>query len=269
MAVSDNAEQRPMMDLVDQRKAWNAQSASYQAHHAIPTGVIHYGPNIPTEDELGLVGDPQGKDVLEVGCGGGQNAVVFKKRGAARVAGIDLSDEQIAYARKLAKREKVDVEYHQGSVEDLSRFADASFDIAFSAYCFSYVRDLRRTMQEVFRVLRPGGRFAFGLDHPIVGMTGDDGVTFERSYYDRYAEWLWDFPDGGATRMTAIYRTVEELFRLLRDAGFVVEEILEPQQGEPAAGHWDDPMYTQQQFPTTIIFAASKPDDSEGGRVND
>ena len=179
---------------VDQRTVWNAKAAAYQAHHVIPTDRIHYGPNVPTEDDLGLVGDPRGKDALEVGCGGGQNAIAFKKRGAARVAGIDLSDKQIAYARALATREGVEVEFHQGTVEDLGRLADASFDIAFSAFCFQYVRDLDRTMREVYRVLRPGGRFAFSMDHPIVGMTGEDGVTFESSYFQGDAEWTWALP---------------------------------------------------------------------------
>ena len=247
------------VDLIDQREAWNAMSAPYQEHHAISLDQIHYGANIPTEDDLRLVGDFQGRDVIEVGCGGGQNAVVFKQRGARRVAGIDLSDAQIAYARDLALREGVEVEFYQGSVENLRAFSDASFDVAFSAYCFSYVPDLARTMQEVFRVLRPGGRFAFSLDHPLVGMTGEDGVTFQRSYFDREAEWLWWFPSGAATRMTAIYRTLEELFDTLRGAGFVADRVLEPRHGAPAGGRWDEPMYTQTRFPATIILAAHKP----------
>ena len=246
------------VDLIDQREAWNAMSAPYQAHHQISLEHIHYGPNVPTEDDLRLVGDFRDKDVIEVGCGGGQNAVVFKRRGARRVAGIDISEAQIAYARDLAQREGVEVEFYQGSVEDLRAFRDASFDIVFSAYCFSYVPDLVGTMREVFRVLRPGGRFAFSLDHPLAGMTGEDGVTFQRSYFDREAEWLWWFPNGAATRMTAIYRTLEELFDTLRGAGFVVDRVLEPQHGEYAGGRWEEPMYTQQTFPATVILAAHK-----------
>lgn len=252
---------------VDMRAVWNRMARPYQAHYRIPTDQIHYGPNVPSEDELQLLGDPRGRDVLEVGCGGGQNAVAFKKRGAARVVGIDISDSQIAHARSLAKQENADVQFYRGTAERLHRFSDASFDIAISAYCLSYVADLARSLREVYRVLRPHGRFALSLDHPIVGMTGDDGVTFERSYFQREAAWLWTLPGGARARVRAYYRTVEEIFDALRAPGFTVERIIEPPHRPLPESRWDEPMYTQTTFPATIIFAARKSGGSPADRT--
>jgi len=52
------------------------------------------------------LGEVNGKDVLEIGCGGGQNAIVPAKWGARSVC-LDMSEERIRYGRELA-REEVD-----------------------------------------------------------------------------------------------------------------------------------------------------------------
>lgn len=56
------------------------------------------------ERELKLLGDVKDRDLLEPGCGGGQNAIVLAK-GGARFVGLDISDEQVRFARKLAEKE--------------------------------------------------------------------------------------------------------------------------------------------------------------------
>src|SRR3954454_7562086 len=68
--------------------------------------VVHYGPDIPTEADLRLLGNLHGKRVLELGCGGGPISVAMAKQGA-RVLAIDSSAEQIQHARRLAEREEV------------------------------------------------------------------------------------------------------------------------------------------------------------------
>lgn len=109
----------------DNRISWNAVSKYYQSQHRIPTDDAHYGPRMPTERHLQMVGEVAGRRLLEIGCGGGQCAIAFAKRGAI-AAGKDLSEEQIAFARDLAQREGVTVEFYRGTIEDLSEFGDGS-----------------------------------------------------------------------------------------------------------------------------------------------
>jgi len=90
-----------MKEDINLRKSWNAISPHYQEAHKIPTDFVHYGPHCPNEDQLQLIGDVQGKQVLEIGCGGGQCSIAFAKRGAS-VTGLDLSDAQIAFAQESA-----------------------------------------------------------------------------------------------------------------------------------------------------------------------
>src|SRR3954470_2423124 len=56
----------------DNAAAWDRHSSAYQQGAALPTDVAHYGPDIPTEADLRLLGDLNGKRVLELGCGGAQ-----------------------------------------------------------------------------------------------------------------------------------------------------------------------------------------------------
>jgi len=76
------------------KKGWNIISRSYQEETRISLEDVHYGPISPGESELKLLGKVKDKDALEIGCGGGQNAIVLSKWGA-RSMGLDISEEQI------------------------------------------------------------------------------------------------------------------------------------------------------------------------------
>lgn len=243
-------------------QGWDKISSRYQEYAKIPTDKIHYGAGTPTENELQLVGDPQGRDVIDVGCGGGQNTIAFKRAGAARVVGIDQSTAQLEFARDLAARESIDVEFLKSAVETLDSVPDASFDAAFSSYCFQFVPDIRATFCSVYRVLRPGGRFAFCLDHPAYMMFGTEGFTLTKPYFQRHADFIWPFRQGEPTGMSAVYHTVEDIFAALREADFVVESILEPELEERQVGNWKHDVDRARKIPRTVIFAARKPEEN-------
>jgi len=137
-------------------KGWNIISKSYQKNTKISLQDVHYGPISPGESELKLLGDVKGKDILEVGCGGGQNSIVLSKWGA-NVAGLDISERQIEYAKKLARKEHAKVRFYLGNMENLTIFADRSFDIGLSSFAVGYVDHLSTTFAEIYRVLRKKG----------------------------------------------------------------------------------------------------------------
>ena len=76
----------------------------------LPLDVVVYGPDMPTEADLRLLGHVSGKRVLELGCGGGPAAVALARQGA-KVIAVDPSVEQIGHARRLSEREDVTVEW--------------------------------------------------------------------------------------------------------------------------------------------------------------
>jgi ubiquinone/menaquinone biosynthesis C-methylase UbiE len=213
------------------KKGWNVISRNYQKKTLISLKDVHYGPISFGESELKLLGNMKGKNVLEIGCGGGQNAIVLSKWGA-RSVGMDISEEQIKFARKLAKKEGVKVRFYVGNMEDLSIFDSESFDIVLSSFGIGYVDNLEKTFQEVFRVLQKDGLFVFADVHPIADKGriiryGKRRIWGISNYFDR-KRYMWRWK-GTKVKFYGRHRTIQDYFHLLKGAGFVVETILEPE----------------------------------------
>jgi SAM-dependent methyltransferase len=105
------------------------------------------------------MGDLRGKRVLDLGCGAGEAAVYFARAGADVVA-ADLSPGMLEVARRVAALHGVSIGTQACSAENLSAFADASFDIVYAANLLHHV-NIERCLDEVRRVLRTGGIGAF------------------------------------------------------------------------------------------------------------
>lgn len=245
----------------DNRAAWNAIARPYQERHASDFDRVSWGIGGPCEDDARLLGDVRGKRLLEIGCGGGQHSILFAKQGA-RCVGIDLSDEQVKHARRLAEREGVDTEFYQADATDLSMFDAETFDAAHSAFALHYVDDAAACYREVFRVLKPRGLFVYSFDHPAFRCFDDHSQQFVRPYWSPYVEWDWEFP-GVKARVHANYRPVGEEVDLLRGAGFIVERIIEPRPEHGDELHrWLEPAQVAraQYLPVSVIFVARRPD---------
>ncbi len=99
--------------------------------------------------------------VLEVGVGTGKNFPYYPK--GTQITAIDLSDRMLARARRRAEKLSLNVELLQMDAQALE-FPDDSFDVAVSTFVFCSVPDPVLGLQEIRRVLRPGGEAVF-LEH--------------------------------------------------------------------------------------------------------
>ena len=221
------------MSGMSAKEGWNIISRGYQEKTRISLEDVHYGPISPGELELKLLGDVKAKEILEIGCGGGQNTIVLAKWGAKSV-GLDISEEQIRFARKLAMKNSVDVSFYVGNMEDLSMFNDESFDIVLSSHAVGYSQDPKQVFHEVFRVLQKNGLFVFCVLHPIASKGrkiryGGRIMWGLGNYFDRRRR-VWTWKIGGKTaRFYGYHRTFQDHFNSLVSAGFIVERILEPE----------------------------------------
>ncbi len=103
--------------------------------------------------------DWAGKKVLDLGCAGGFMAEAIATRGA-QVTGIDPAKEAIAAARSHAAQTGLSIHYDTGIGEALP-YEDEAFDAVVCVDVLEHVSDLQKVLQEVARVLKPGGLFLF------------------------------------------------------------------------------------------------------------
>src|SRR5215468_3368621 len=101
-----------------------------------------------------LLGDVRGKDLLDFGCGMGEESIYFAKLGA-RVTGIDISEVGVASLRKRAAHHRLDVTALEMRADPTS-FKDASFDRIHGLGILHHI-GIEAGLAEVKRLLRPGG----------------------------------------------------------------------------------------------------------------
>lgn len=118
-------------------------------------------------------GELSGARVLGLASGGGQQGPILAAAGAS-VTVFDASPGQLARDREVAGREGLDLRTELGDMADLSRFADASFDLVFHPCSNCFVPDVRPVWKEAARVLRPGGRLLAGFCLPVLFLVDED-----------------------------------------------------------------------------------------------
>jgi arsenite methyltransferase len=101
-----------------------------------------------------------GEKVLDIGCGGGVDAMVaaFKTGPTGSVVGVDISPGMIQRAEEnLSQTEFRNVSFRECGAEDLP-FDDNIFDVVISSGVFNLAPDKLKAFRETYRVLKPGGR---------------------------------------------------------------------------------------------------------------
>lgn len=104
------------------------------------------------------------EEILEIGIGTGTN-LPFYPDGVKRISAVEPSDAMRPRAQKRASLSQIIVDWHQGKGESLP-FHNNSFDTVVSTGILCSVNDVDGVLNELFRVLKPGGKFHF-LEHGI------------------------------------------------------------------------------------------------------
>ena len=210
---------RVLWDAWAQEYAAGGEDAWAQEH---PTWGIWSVP----ESQIGMLPDDlMGKDVIELGCGTAYVSSWLARRGA-RVVGVDNSEAQLATARRLQRQFGLDFPLIQGNAEAVP-YPDASFDFAISEYGACLWADPRRWVPEAARLLRPSGRLVFLVNSflMLLCMPPEDGIAatdrlLRPAFGVSRVEWPGDVG-------VEFHLSHGEWIRVLRQAGFEIEELVE------------------------------------------
>ena len=224
------------------RSWWDASAQEYYDEHGAFLGDVDllWCPEGLREADVHLLGDVDGRDVLEVGCGAAQGARWLAAAGRPR-HGLRRQPRDAAAgagARRALRRRGA------GLVQaDAQRmpFRDGAFDLVASAFGgLPFVDDSAGLWREVARVLRPGGRAVFSTTHPTRWAFPDDpgpaGLTVRQSYFDRtpYVE----VDEAGDATYVEHHRTLGDRVREIVGAGLVLEDLLEPEWPDGHDREW-------------------------------
>lgn len=115
-----------------------------------------------------LEGQLEGKIVVDLGCGAGDDLVTYTELGAAQVVGVEPSRTMRELAKEtLANPEakELPIELLEGEIENIP-LADASADVVVCRFSLHILSKLDQAFEEVSRILRPGGTLLIAVGHP-------------------------------------------------------------------------------------------------------
>lgn len=131
-------------------------------------------------EELGVV---DGKSLLHLQCHFGQDTLSWARLGA-EVTGIDLSDDAINFAEKMAEDIGIDAKFICSNIYDLRDNLSGQFDIVFTSYgTIGWLPDIREWAKIVAHFLKPGGTFLIVDFHPYLWMYDDEFKKIQYSYF--------------------------------------------------------------------------------------
>ncbi len=161
-----------------------------------------------------------GERVLDVGCGTATLLIAAKSRyPTAQMVGVDTDRRVLQIARKKLAQHQVEVEVVQAGAEHLP-FQPSSFDVVMSSLVFHHLPTeiKQRAMQEIYRVLKPGGRFLLADLGKPEGVLLSTFFALGRLLQADEARYIQDNKEG-------------KLPLFLKEAGFAVLELLPRYKG--------------------------------------
>ena len=217
--------------------AWDHGAAAWDAF--VESGADYYRLVVHGPALLEACGVTPGEIALDLGSGQGYFSRELAERGA-HVTGVELSPALVAMAAEYEAMRPLGIEYHQISAAAIAdEFPAGMFDLVASCMSLQDMADVATTLAGAAAVLRPTGRFVFSVPHPATDVAyrvwerdaagAKISLKLDR-YFDTGATICdWSMPRLRYRWATPCWRhTLADWSRMLTDAGFRIEAMLEP-----------------------------------------
>ncbi|MDD7362651.1 MAG: class I SAM-dependent methyltransferase [Peptoniphilus sp.] len=177
------------------------------------------------------LGDIEGKKILGLASGGGQQMPIFQALGATCTV-LDYASKQIESECIVAEREGYSIEAIEGDMTKRLPFEDESFDIVFHPVSNCYIEEVQPVFDEAYRVLKKGGIFLAGLNNEVNYIVDEDerkivwSMPFNPLKDERAREFMLKEEAG----MQFSHTTAEQIGGQLK-AGFTLLDIYDDTNG--------------------------------------
>jgi SAM-dependent methyltransferase len=214
---------------------WTGQAAAYavSGRRSWATDRFTWGQFSVPEDEVGVLPDVAGADVVEIGCGTAYISAWLARWGARRVIGLDPTPGQLVTASALGAEFGPRIPLVRAAGE-AAPLRDGSFDLAISEYGAAIWADPYQWIPEAHRLLRPGGELVFLANAVIYILCAPDadapaGLSLVRDQRGLHRVEYTDDPG------VEFHIPHGEMLRLLRSTGFEVLDLVELYAPDDAA----------------------------------
>jgi ubiquinone/menaquinone biosynthesis C-methylase UbiE len=215
--------------------------ATWYAEHVASEDSYHRKVVLPNLTRLMQL--KPGVRVLDVACGSGYFANEFHAAGAD-VQGVDISGELIQIARTHSHK---DITFFVAPSHTFPEVVDVSVDIITIILAIQNIQDVKETLAECSRVLKPNGRMYIVMNHPVFRIPQASSWEWDeknKQQYRRIDAYLTEkkvpiamHPGSDPTEQTvSFHRPLQYYMKLMGNAGFAVtrlEEWISHRQSEP------------------------------------
>ena len=220
------------------RKEWNEAADSWVDF--VREGKDYYREGLNNPATFELIGKVTDLTILDLACGEGYNTRILARKGA-KVAGIDFSEKMIEFAKQQEDKEKLGIRYEVMNTADLREFSNSEFNLVTCFMSLQDIQDFKKTISEVARVLKNGGRFVFSIPHPCTEMIrlhkpeGEKIRAIERYFRTMQYDIEWNMERlAKPFKTTSFHRTLTDYFDALHKSKLVVARLAEPRPTQKA-----------------------------------
>ena len=204
----------------------------YESTWEISVDEVHYGWLASGENKLGLLDNINltNANVLDIGCGLGQNLISLEKKGA-NCFGFDISTCMLSKAEEIISNSNKSsrIKLAHDDMRDFTCFSDVEFDVILSIYSMEYlsgIRELRKVIHYIYNRLRAGGTFIMCFSHPSQAQRFPELMNCSISIgKGNYKTYNWSYKDVTST-----------LFK----SNFSIERIIEQKTINPSLLSYDE-----------------------------